>query len=101
MPVFAELQPFVLDRFNSGFYCTASAETPPPDAALYPSYNFDLDQGILTKRPGDLLYQAAVQTLSGRVQRSFDWIDATGGRHLFVVTTTNLYHYNDGTDTFD
>jgi hypothetical protein len=95
------LTPFVLEKFFPGFYYTANPTLPQPAAALYPSKDFSVDRGLLQKRPGDALFQPTAQVLSGRLQKAFDWVDPTGVRHVFVITTTNLYHFNTGTNLFD
>lgn len=101
MPSLAEIQPVVLERFLAGWFYSDPPDFPPPTASLFPSINMIYDEGMIQKRPGDSNYQSCNQVLSGRLQKTFDWIDNSGNQHLFVVTTTNLYHYNNGTGNFD
>jgi len=101
MPALAELQSFPLERFLAGFFYTTNPSLAPATAALYPSHDFVCDRGLIQKRPGDVELQASPQTLSGRLQKTFDWIDKTGVYHLFLLTTTTLYHYNPSTGNFD
>jgi hypothetical protein len=98
MPQYAEQTPFPIEKFLTGFYYSNPKNIPPPTAAVYPSSDFVYDEGMIRARPGDAVFSTTV--LSGRPQIATDWVDGTGTRHLFVLTTTNLYHYDPNTQTF-